>query len=100
MNEVIEVCEADLEIGRLIDSLRSLQSIKEVHADRDKKVEFRGVEYRVKDLTDAILVFKIQKFKELADMTDPFYAKFILELEQLPGMADTIEAYSQFKAVG
>ncbi len=98
MDEVIEMSEADLEIVKLFDSLRSLQSIKEMHADRDEKVEIRGVEYDVKDLTEAMLVFKIRKFKEVADMTNPFYAKFILELEQLPGMANTIEAYSQFRA--
>jgi len=33
-------------------------------------------------------------------MSDPFYVELISEFEQLPGMADTIEAYNQFKTAG
>ena len=35
-----------------------------------------------------------------ADMTDPFYVELISEFEQLPGMADVIESYKEFKDAG
>ena len=31
-------------------------------------------------------------------MTDPFYVELISEFEQLPGMADMIEIYTQVRA--
>ena len=100
MNEAIEMSEADLEIGKLFDTLRSLRSLKEGFSDSDEKVEIRGEEYDAKNITDAMLAIRIQEFKELADMTDPFYVEFISEFKQSPGMADVINAYNEFKAAG
>ncbi len=95
-----EYTEADIEIGKLFDSLRQLRAIKEHLFDKENKetVEIDGKEYDAETIAESMLGLEIRRFKELVDMNDPFYADFISELEQLPSMDITMKLYDQFKA--
>ncbi len=95
-----EYTEADIEIGKLFDSLRQLRAIKEHLFDKENKetVEIDREEYDTELLAESMLGLEIRRFKELVDMNIPFYADFISELEQLPGMDVSMKKYEQFKA--
>ena len=95
-----EYTEADIEIGKLVDSLRELQAIKESFASNEnsRTVEIHGKEVDAERLTESMLVFQMRRFRELVDMSIPVYADFISELEQLPGMDVSMKKYEQFKA--
>ena len=45
-----------------------------------------------------MLAFDLRDFKKLVDGSDPFYADFISEIEQLPGMAKTMKSLDQYEA--
>ena len=75
--------EEDIEIGKLFDSLRQLQVIKESFVGKENKetVEVEGKKVDAEKLADALLAVDLQRFRELVDMNNPFYADFVSELE-------------------
>ncbi len=61
-------------------------------------VEIDGKEYDAETIAESMLILDMRRFKELVDMNDPFYADFISELEQLPGMDITMKKYEKYRA--
>ena len=92
--------EEDIELRTLIDSLRQMKAIKEHLFDKENKetVEIDGKEYDAEAIAESMLIMDIRRFKKLADMNDSFYADFISDLEQLPGMDKRMRLYDHFKA--
>ena len=92
--------EEDVELGKLIDSLRQMKAIKERLFDKENKetVEIDGKEYDAELIAESMLIMDLRRFKKLVDMNDPFYTDFISDLEQLPGMDKAMKQYEKFKA--
>jgi len=92
--------DTDIEIGKLFDSLRTMRAIKEELADKEEKVtvNYKGKVLDAEVLTKSMLALDLRRFQELVDTSKPFYAEFISEIEQLPGMAKTLKYFDQFEA--
>ncbi len=61
-------------------------------------VEYEGKELDAEALTKSMLALDLRRFQELVDTSKPFYAEFISEIEQLPGMAKTLNFFDQLEA--
>ncbi|MCH7537553.1 MAG: hypothetical protein IID57_06850 [Proteobacteria bacterium] len=100
MNSVETRTDEEIEICRLFDRIRSLGALKKELADKKIKeiIEIKGEEYPADAIADSMLAFDLRDFKKLVDGSDPFYADFISEIEQLPGMAKTMKSLDQYEA--
>jgi len=100
MSTDVDYGDEEIELGKLFNSLRELQAIKEsfVRNENSRTVEIDGKEVDAESLTESMLVFQMRRLRELADMSIPVYAEFISDLEQLPGMDVSMKKYEQFKA--
>ncbi len=92
--------EADIEIGKLFDSLTQMKLCRErfYNGKNKQTVEIDGEEYDAESIAEGILLVHMRRFRELVDMSKPVYSDFIRGIEQMPGMDVALEKYEQFKA--
>ena len=88
----------EMELGKLFDSLRFMKACKLRFAGKEKKIEIDGGEYVAESIAEGMLILDMRRLRELVDMSEPFWADFISEFEQLPGMDVSMKKYEQFKA--